>query len=216
MRFLFPIFIIILAGLIFFGLAMPMYYGSDNSYLKQYLLHGSGKGIKTLVLERASLKEGLKTTAELQKISKDLEQRINSIKDSDLIRLDRYLPDNIDNVQLILDVNSIALQSGMQIKNIKIETVADKVSKALPPAKATSQDPTVGGLDHQISTLRMSFSTAGSYNNFLNFLDNLSHSLRLLDVEEISFQSVNAQTTTPAQSKDFYQYNLKIKTYWLQ
>ncbi len=207
MRFLFPIFIIILAGLIFFGLAMPIYYGSDNTYLKQYLLHGSGKGVTTLMAERASLQEGVATAIELQKISKDLEQRINQIKDSDLVRLDRYLPDSIDNVQLILDVNSIALQSGMQIKNTKIE-LPPAVPGSSAGAALVDKDATSGGLDHQISTLHMSFSTAGSYGSFLNFLDNLSHSLRLLDVEEISFQSVPG--------KDFYQYNVKVKTYWLK
>lgn len=206
MRFLFPVFIIILAGLIFFGLTMPIYYGSENTYLKQYLLHGSGKGIATLSIEKAALQDGIATAMELQKISQDLEQRINNIKDSDLTRLDRYLPDNIDNVQLILDVNSIALQSGMQIKNIKINL--DQPNATAAPTSQVGTATSSVSLNHQISTLHMSFSTAGSYNSFLTFLNNLSHSLRLLDVEEISFQSVPG--------KDFYQYNLKIKTYWLK
>lgn len=206
MRFLFPVFIIILAGLIFFGLTMPIYYGSENTYLKQYLLHGSGKGIATLSTEKVALQDGIATAMELQKISQDLEQRINNIKDSDLTRLDRYLPDNIDNVQLILDVNSIALQSGMQIKNIKINL--DQPNATAAPTSQVGTATSSVSLNHQISTLHMSFSTAGSYNSFLTFLNNLSHSLRLLDVEEISFQSVP--------SKDFYQYNLKIKTYWLK
>lgn len=206
MRFLFPIFIIIVAGLIFFGLTMPIYYGSENTYLKQYLLHKSGKGIATLSAEKAALQDGIATAMELQKISQDLEQRINNIKDSDLTRLDRYLPDSIDNVQLILDVNSIALQSGMQIKNIKIDL--DQPATAPAPGTQVGTATSTASLSHQISTLHMSFSTAGSYNSFLTFLNNLSHSLRLLDVEEISFQSVP--------NKDYYQYNLKIKTYWLK
>jgi Tfp pilus assembly protein PilO len=202
MRSLFPAFIVTLAAIIFFGVAMPIINGSDNTYIQKYLLHGSDKGIKTLMTERDRLQAGLATTAELQKISTELQDRVNKISNDDLARLDRYLPDSIDNVQLILDVNSIARSSGMQIKNIKITTDA-----VVSPDTSTAAT-TTGAIEPQISTLRMSFAVSGPYESLLSFLDNLSQSLRVLDVETLDFQA------TP--DKNFYQYNVTIKTYWLK
>src|ERR1700744_1679822 len=53
-------------------------------------------------------------------------QQYNAISPSDQSRLNTMLPDNVDNVRLIIDVNGIAARHGFSIQNIT--TSADSTS----------------------------------------------------------------------------------------
>ncbi|KKS77547.1 MAG: hypothetical protein UV64_C0006G0002 [Parcubacteria group bacterium GW2011_GWC1_43_11b] len=212
MKFFLSIFLLALAGLAFFYVGMPIINGAGPDFSQKYFLagydvkrdSGQGQGIKDLLAKKKSLVAGLETTRELNEIKEKLQARINTISRDQQARLDRFLPDSIDNVQLVLDVNSIARQSGMRIKGIKIDSAKTEDKNAPTPVAGqnVSNEP-------QVSTLNMSFSVEGSYESFLGFLDNLSKSLRLIDVKTIRFQA-------PTDGKNFYKYDVSIQTYWLK
>lgn len=208
MRSLFSIFLIALSALIFFYVGMPLVNGSDSALLQKYVLTGresdqagQGLGIKELQAEADRLNAGLEITAELMKLNKELEDKIKSIDQNQLQNLDRFLPDSVDNVQLVLDVNSIAVSSGMKIGGIKIDDTEQKSTDVTIPV-ASSTEP-------KVAKLQMTFTVEGSYQTFLGFLDNLSRSLRLLDVLSIKFKA-------DEKGANFYKYEVTIQTYWLK
>ncbi|MFA6416330.1 MAG: type 4a pilus biogenesis protein PilO [Candidatus Paceibacterota bacterium] len=208
MKSLFSIFLLALSALIFFYVGMPLINGSESALLQQYVLtgresdkSGQGLGIKGLQAEANRLNSALEITKQLSEIDAELKMRVNSIDQTQLQNLDRFLPDSLDNVQLVLDVNSIAVSSGMKIKNIKIDDSEQKSTDVTLPI-ASSTEP-------QVSKLKMSFTVEGSYETFLGFLDNLSKSLRLLDVLSIKFSADD-------KGANFYKYDVTIQTYWLK
>ena len=58
-----------------------------------------------------------------------------------------------------------------------------------------------------------------TYNNFLNFTKDLENNLRIVDISSVSFSSNSGSTTGSTlgtATTDSYNYDFKIKTYWLK
>jgi len=113
----------------------------------------------------------------------------------DLDSLKKLLPDHVDNVQLILDINGIAKSRGMSLKSIKIDEGDSSASKVIGPNSNT------------FSSILVSFKVTAPYQNFTAFLSDLEQSLRIVDVTGLSFKS---------NDKGVYDYDVTIKTYWLK
>ncbi len=111
--------------------------------------------------------------------------------------LSKLLPDNIDNIRLVIDIDEMAKSYGMRIRNFKTDAGADAKNAG-----------TIGKSAAPYGTLTMSFSTTAPYNIFLGFLPRLERSLRVLDVTAISFSS--------GDSNQLYDYSVTLKTYWLK
>ena len=58
-------------------------------------------------------------------------------------------------------------------------------------------------------------TTRASYSNFVSFVKDLEKSLRVVDVNSITFSSTESVGTSQA-SSDMYKYEFKVKTYWLK
>lgn len=170
--------ILILASIgLFFGYVDPTY--SD---------------VKTLRTEQADYDRALSNSKELQAERDKLLTKFNNMSAGDLDKLVKLLPDNIDNVRLIIDIDNIAANYGMRIRNFKTET-GEK-------AELVGVDQTPYGM------LTLTFSTTATYTTFLAFMNDLEKSLRLIDVASVQFASSD---TNP-----LYDYSVSIKTYWLK
>ena len=165
--------------------------------------------VKDLRVEAASYDEALSNAKQLQAVRDTLVTKYNSISPDVLDRLSKFLPDNVDNIKLILEIDRIASQYGMQVKNIKY----DVAQKAADPAKsqfvATSKEPV-----KDFGSFDLEFSVEGSFGNFVSFTDSIEKSLRIVDINSVSFSS--SDTALPGAPKDNYKYDFKIKTYWLK
>ena len=58
-----------------------------------------------------------------------------------------------------------------------------------------------------MGSVELGFTVSASYENFLAFLHDLEHSLRVVDIENLTFQ------VQPEGTINDYQFN--IRTYWL-
>jgi Tfp pilus assembly protein PilO len=180
MKFFAPLVLVIIAVAVFFGFVDPTY-----------------SRIKSLSGQEAEYNDALTRARELQETRDRLLSRYNTFRDADLSRLQKLLPDTIDNVRLVLDIDSIASRYGMRTRNVAVQNEA-------PLAQAG-----VIGPDQRLyGTVVLSFSVTGTYDNFIAFLQDLERSLRLVDVESLSF-AARAGT-------DVYDFNLAIRTYWLR
>jgi len=155
---------------------------------------GAYSDVKVLRTEQADYDRALSNSKELQAERDKLLTKFNNINTTDLDRLNKLLPDNIDNVRLVIDIDNIASNYGMRIRNFKTET-GDKIE-------------TVGVDQTPYGTLTLTFSTTASYTTFLAFMHDLEKSLRLIDVTSVQFAS--------SDTSQFYDYSVSIKTYWLK
>lgn len=150
--------------------------------------------IKVLQGEKADYSRALANSKALQAERDKFLERYNAIDAGDRERLIKALPDNIDNVRLIIDIDEVAKKYGMRIRNFS--------------ASAVEESQVIGSDSGLYGTLTLSFTTTASYNTFLAFSKALEQSLRVIDISAISFSSSD---TNP-----LYDYNVTIKTYWLK
>lgn len=176
MKFLTPILLVIVAGAVFFLYIDPQY-----------------ANVKKLKAEAAQYDQALNNSKQLQTVRDELLSKYNTFSTSDITKLQKMLPDNVDNVRLILDIDGIASKYGMTIRNVLIDQT--KPATDLGPDESKYQ------------SIALRFSVNSTYDNFRNFLADLEQSLRIVDVVGVSF---NASDT------DFSEYGISLKTYWLK
>jgi Tfp pilus assembly protein PilO len=139
--------------------------------------------------------EANESAAKLKAKRTELELQRNSISASDIDRLMKMLPDGVENVGLIIEMNRIARQKGVSIRNARINE------------GSTSKGGSVGPDGNKYGTISMTFGVSLSYLDFQDFLQALEKNLRLVDVTAITFA---------ASRTDKYDYNITLQTYWLK
>jgi Tfp pilus assembly protein PilO len=196
-RVLLPIILIALAAAIFFVFTDPLINGPllAAPAKDQSIING---GILALRVEKDSLNQALKHARELGKEIDRLRNTYNNLPPDQIKRLDDLLPNTVDNVQLIIDINNIAKSHGMEIKNINIKTEEERTQ-----ASVISRP---GSMEQGAVTL--GFSVNGSYSVFQSFLVDLAQSLRVVDITSV--------TVAAGDRPGSYQYNIEVKTYWLK
>ena len=189
-----PIILIGIATAGFFMLVNPLY-----------------KEIKLLRAEAVSYDEALTNSKALESQRDALTQKYNSISPENLNKLHKLLPDNVDNIRLILEIEKIASPYGMVLKDVKYDTVSKD------PAAENPKGNTAKSSNNNYGSWNLEFSTQGSYSNFLNFVKDLEKNLRILDIASVDFSSSATIGTTKTNiPSDSYKYTFKIKTYWLK
>jgi Tfp pilus assembly protein PilO len=151
--------------------------------------------IKKAQAEKSEYTRALDNSKQLQRERDKFLEKYNAADPKDMASLLKLLPDNIDNVRLIIDIDEMAKDHKLPIGGFKAETSAEN-SK------------TIGASKSNYGTLTLSFSISASYNAFLAFMGDLEKSLRILDITSISFN--------PSDVGSVYDYNVTIKTYWLK
>ncbi len=149
----------------------------------------------------------------LEKEREQLTNKYNEISLENRERLEKLLPDNVDNIRLILEINDVVASAyGMTLKDIKYDS--NDNSKKTQNASGASVAQATPNDTNPYGVWNLEFSTEGSYDNFLNFINALEHNLRMVDIASISFDSnVEKDKKNPG---DVYKYSFKIKTYWLK
>ena len=178
-----PIFLILAAVGIFYGYVNPNYRGENVP-----------TNIVKLMNERKQYAELLANSNDLIAERNRLVKKNNDLSGSDLERLKKLLPDNIDNVRLIIDIDGIASRYGLNIRNIKISAGVSDLDRLGPD-------------NNPYGTLTFKFNIIATYDKFKLFMQDLEKSLRVIDIVNVSFNS----TETGA-----YDYDITVKTYWIK
>jgi len=154
---------------------------------------------KGLQAQVGSFEEALSKAQELKSRRDELLSKRNTFSSENVQKLERILPDNVDNIRFVIDINNIAARRNLSLKNVSLGTISDSKSTRSALAVGKSGDP--------VGSAEISFALVATYDDFLAFLQDLEHSLRLVDVEKISFKASNIS--------DKYEFGLTIRTYWL-
>jgi len=178
-----PVILILISIALFVVLVNPIYTGDilpKQAEIKQY-------------------NDALAAAADFNTQEAKLETDRNAIPAASIQRLETFLPDGVDNVQLILDLNALAAHSGVQLSNFDIRdgaTATTDTSGALPDQSGNKL----------VDSLSLSVRATGTYSAFRTFLAGVESSLRPLDLIQMSL--VDSQTGV-------YSYSLTFHIYWL-
>ena len=131
---------ILIAGGVFFFYTQPSYdtVQAQQAQIDQY-------------------NQALDKAAELQTLKQTLLSRYNSFDPNALDRLQKLLPDHVDNIALILDLDSIATRYGLALQNVDISTAG-----VATPANQTAIG-AIGSTNQAYDSLTLTFTTQGTY-----------------------------------------------------
>lgn len=177
-----PIIALILSAVIFFAYIGPTWSGKIAS-------------------AKAAIKADDETQVIVNQYKKQEGQLANekdSIDPTSYDLLTTFLPDSVDNVGLILDLNALATRSQLSLSsiNVAMNGVNANSNGTLPAAGA---DP--------YGSVNLSLSAVGTFSALQDFLAGIEKSARLLDIQNLSVKGSDTGV---------YTYTMSIRLYWLR
>ncbi len=120
-----------------------------------------------------------------------------AIGDENEARLIKLLPDDVDNIQLLLDIKNAAATYGLVVKDISL-------SESKNDNRQTANNEKL-----PYGETKLGFSVEARYSDFVSFLRDIEQSLRLVDVRELG-------VSQDEEGYDIQKYELSVVTYWLK
>jgi len=174
----------------------------------------------TLKIEADKYNEALANAKILQEERDRLTKKFNSFNQTDIDRLEKIVPDSVDNIKLILEIQEVAQERGILVKNVEfqpeqfIEVDPNAPVAANTKTTANSRRPGANeNLDYDIFDLE--FSIEGRYDAFVDFMKLMEKSLRVVDVRTIAFSPGTSENKEKVYT-DNYKYTFRINTYRLK
>lgn len=150
----------------------------------------------------------------IRKARNDLTKQYNKILPDDILNLEKLLPNHMDNVELIVDMDRIAKKDNIRISEISI---------ANNNGGGNSGDDSKIKVDGEenYNSVDLSFSFITSYSKFKMLLSKIRRSLRLVDIVSVQFENAankNRQSNSEitSLSGDNYKFSVVIRAYWLK
>lgn len=184
---IFSIIGLVAAGGIFFFFTQPRY-----------------DAVRDLEAKVGQYDQALERSSELQQLKQSLLSRYNAFDPADVERLHKLLPDHVDNVRLVLDLDNMAARHGMALQNV--------VTSGPDQERSGGGIASANGARQKYDSLTLQFRTQGTYANFTAFMRDLEASLRLVDLVELTL----VQLPVLSAGEPIYRYELTIRTYWLK
>lgn len=167
--------------------------------------------LKVLAAANKEYQVAIDNAEKLIQLRDEVLKSYNEISEGDKDRLNKIVPDHVDNVHLIIDVkDDIAARHGLFLRNLKTSSTASAAAEAAGRPGGLNETgggaaPSAGGDKYGVVTL--SFNVTATYDQFMNFLKDLESSLRILDISKLTLTG-NQQGT--------YDFSIELKTYWLK
>jgi len=154
---------------------------------------GEVKSLQTVANDYSNL---LDNASQIVEKRDNLLLSYRDVPQAELDAMATVLPDNIDAVRSALDLDGIAGRHGISISSLRAETT---------PANARLIHRQNDSSPYDVATI--SFTFISNYSDFVGFLDDLEHSLRIVDVKSINFQTSES---------GIYEHRITADTYWLK
>lgn len=154
--------------------------------------------IKTLQVQQAQLDGALAKAKELRALRDQLVAKRNTFSPEQTTKLEKLLPDNVDNIRLIIDINNVASRHSLPMSNVRLGASSESAT-----ARSASA---VGASGDAVGSVTLGFTVSANYDTFIAFLQDLEHSERILNVEQFGFKTGLTDQTS---------YDVTFRTYWL-
>jgi len=188
-KLIYPVLFLLLTGFGFFWYLKPTY-----------------ADIQDLQSQVSEYDKTLSQVNELQaQLGNKLEKR-DQITNDQLSRLDRILPETVDTVRFLIELDQIAAQHGMSVEGVSFSGAPEAFG-----GSGGSEDTA------NYNTLSASFSVAGSYEDIQDFLRDIERSSRLMDITEFTLESAvepSSENSEANVSTGINEYSISLQTYW--
>jgi hypothetical protein len=171
------------------------------------LLEPAYRGIQIARVEKSQYEKALNDSRAVEERQSILGAKYNEMAPSDIERLEKMLPDSIDNIRLIIEVDRIAQRYNMMLRDPRVSQQKEDVGSLQAALSASS------GLASLYGVGILSFGVTGTYEAYIAFIKDLEKSLRLIDITTIALSPASSGGGSSAGT---YNFETIIKTYWLK
>jgi Tfp pilus assembly protein PilO len=160
--------------------------------------------VQALRSEVQTYSGALQKAEELRQERERLLNVYNSLDPAKLARLDAMIPRNIDNVKLAIEIENVASNLGLSLKGIDVKD---------PNAQGAASRASVSGapVEQPYGTAEITFTVVGDYAQFVQFLERVEKSLRLIDIKSLAFIAPRGEVL-----QDTYEFQVSVSTYWVR
>lgn len=154
--------------------------------------------------------EIVEKASELNRQLNSLVQMEASFRGSDIQALETFLPASVDSLQVMADISNIA-----DLNNITLVTLTDAGSSAEDDENAglVFVDGEAVESNNQTTTTDFELEVTGEYEDFKEFLANLSNNRYLLEISSLEFSGAAAGDASGATTDDEGSYSLVLTTH---
>lgn len=154
--------------------------------------------VQELQAEASRYSEVLDNVDELKEKRDALLLKYNSIPKTEISRVEKALPNNVDSVRMALDFDGIAAKYGISIKSISAGGNRQDASQGMVVDSS-------GGQLYETTQIMITF--VSTYDNFRKFMKDIETSLRVIDIKSVTFSTGET---------NLYEYTVSLDTYWLK
>jgi hypothetical protein len=151
-------------------------------------------------------KSAIANAEQLIKVREQVLKAYNSLTEEDRERLDKMIPGTVDNIRLVIDLNSIGVRHGLALKDVRAAATGnDSAPTSQNGPRQAKQEGMIS--TPTLDTVTISFGVTAPYLEFISLLQDLEANLRIMDISRLS---VSATDT------GLYEFSVELKTYWLK
>lgn len=182
-------------------------------------------GIKKLRVGLVEYSKAMDSAKDLDSRRSSLVEKYNSISVEDRQRLEDMLPNNVDNIKLVLELETIAKKHGLIIESPKLETKTETVKTDVP---TNSQGQAIRSDSGNVSSLpygtfTLDFTVRSTYENAKKLVTDIEQNLRLIEpisltikVPGVNELATNTGTKTVTYPEGVYDVSMKAVIYYLK
>jgi Tfp pilus assembly protein PilO len=185
----------VLLPILFLGVAVGLYFTYINKVIGE---------VKALETENGGYDKLLSSAKQIRDRRAELTGQYQQLDAVGLVRMQKMIPDHIDNVRLLIDIDNIASARGLHIRDF---IFSGNATGAGAGTQVDDQSSGETASNEAYKTATMTFQVTASYDDLLLFLKDIEQSLRIIDVTKI--------TVNRGEKSSAYTYSITIKTYWL-
>ncbi len=184
-------------------------------------------GIKAISANKSSYSAALTSAQNLEARRDDLTKKYNTVSPEDHQKIEALLPNNVDNIKLVLELETLAKKYGLLIESPKLDTKATTGSADIGTTttgqaiRAAGDTGLAGSLPYGSFTL--DFTVRATYENAKLLLSDIEHNLRLIEPVSVTLKVPGVDTSSPAtttKTKKYppgtYDVTIKTVIYYLK
>ena len=153
--------------------------------------------LSALTAEKQKYSDSLDMISNIENKKNELLTEFNNISAADRKSIETILPNSLDFVELVSQIDAVAAGYGISIDKVYSKDKVASAGKSIE--EAAPQKP------YQSAIVGFSFNA--SYEKFNAFMNSLEKSLRILDIKSIKLET---------QDSGIYTYNVEFETYWMK
>jgi len=194
----------VLAPILFFMIAIGIFF----SYLKP--------AYSELQVSKARVESLEQVNQQIEELLSDyttLREKKSAISAKETENLLKILPDSIDAVHLILDLDSLATKHNLIIRSFKVPEIESEITSLTKKTNSRDQKTTTEE-DDLLKSAVLTIECTGTYESFKLFLNDIEKSLSLMDIVKLNI-SVPELLESSKPEKEIT-YTLDLQIYWLK